>query len=229
MTEQKDNRTATQRIADLEKVVVQIYQSVDSISTALNGMGAQLQGMSSLPEAVKHLNRVVQAMVNLSTADTKITAPSVNDEIRKLNVEEMKEGVEQFVKNGSLVPTNAVAADSFVVGRETNSEGKELYIRRQLAVGSMPPEYQQKIIGAKVGDLVDTEANVVLEVQEIYQIVQPQAPAPTPVDAPLVPEAQTPEANPTAPAVAETSPAPAETPNSDPAPAAAATEATPST
>jgi len=183
--QQNQKRTAVQRIEDLERGVMGMFQSGDM-------MGRDLM---TCKEAIKLLGNKIDAIVKAIQRGGELNDDVIGNIMVENNVTELKTRVDQLIAAGTLVATTEpVGDDNFVVGREVDDTGKVLNPRLQFVLGALQEELRNKIKGAKTGDTVEfQEGKVKFELQEAYSVAKP-APA---VQA--VPEAA-PEASP-APAV----------------------------
>lgn len=221
MAENKDNRTATQRIEDLEKMVVLLYQSNSELVAAVQNFQRFMGDMGLVKDALKLLNRKTEAIVQAATPETGITPTSVSDLVINMNVEDLKNQVQGYLASGQIEPTDSVTATSFVVCEESNSEGVVVNPRIQFRTDTVEEKVQKALLGAKAGDTVSFgENNFNAKVLEIYNLVPPKAPeapaaapaateAAAPAQADAAPAAATPDA---APAAAELPSPPAENP-----------------
>jgi len=209
-----DNRSASQRIEDLEKASVSLYQALESFSKEL--------GLNR--ETTKLLSNKVDAIVKVAASGSAINDESVVKAMIQNNVVELKEKVNDLIKNGVLVSQDAVDETSFVVAREIDDQGNEVNPRVQFALGALQKELQDKVKGSKAGDVLNLqEGKLKLQIMETYSIKAPQPPEAAaetdsaPADsAPADSSADAASAAPEAPTAevpaAETSAAPAEQP-----------------
>lgn len=159
-------RTATQRIEDLEGAVVSMYQTGNNMA----------RDVLTLKEAIKLMGNKVDAIVKVVNKQLPLTDENIAQAMIDNNVEELKGKVTDYIDRGSLVSSETIQEDSFVVGRELNEEGKAVNPRIQFSFGALTKELQEKMLGSKVGDLLDLEEGKLrFEVTEIYQITKPSA------------------------------------------------------
>jgi len=219
--EKKDNRSASERIGDLENAVMSLYQTVDNLA----------RDTMTIKEAIKLLGNKTDSIIKVSVSGEPVNDDNVTKAMVQNNVEELARKVESMVAQGILVATDQTAPDSFIVGSELDQDNKTINPRLQFALYSFAnkPEIQNKLLGSRPGDILTLEeGKLKFNVQEVYQIQQPKAPdapvAETP--APAVDSVPTAEAAPAAPALTDTTTAPSAQETSAPT-APASTDAAP--
>lgn len=177
-----DNRSASQKISDLENALMALYQTADNMA----------RDVMTIKEAIKLLGNKVNSIVQASAGGEQLTDAVISRIMIENNCEELAQKVKAMVAQGVLVSQDQIADDSFVVGSEINEQGETVNPRLQFAVYSLSPkEVQDKLKGSKVGDTVSfEEGKLRFQVSEIYQIQQPQAPAQeaAPAEQPAAPE-----------------------------------------
>lgn len=163
----QDNRTASQKISDLENALMSLYQAVDTIGRDLN----------TAKDAIKLLGNKLDSVVKASSQGEPLTDAVISRIMIENNVAELADKVKVMAAQGVVVPTDQVANDSFLVGAEVNDLGETVNPRLQFALFAIKPvELQEKFVGARVGDLITVaEGRPKYKVQEIYKI-QPQTP-----------------------------------------------------
>lgn len=184
-----DNRSASQKIGDLERAMMQLYQTADAMA----------RDLGTVKDAIKLLGNKVDSIVKASQKGEAITDEVISRIMIENNCEELKQKVTIMQAQGILAPQEQIGADSFVVGAELNDAGETINPRLQFALYALSPELQEKLTGAKVGDtLTLQEGKLRFKVLESYQIQQPEAPAEAVQEAPAQAPAEgtAPEANP---------------------------------
>lgn len=156
--------TAAQRIAQLEQIVAGYEDRFaiigDEIDT-LRGLVATL---------ARRLNASIEATESQDT---------VKDIIMDQNVQELQGKVDFLIAQGVLEKGDdtEIADKTFIVGREIDSTGKVINPRIQFSFGTVLPDYQEKIKGMKVGDVIlpdeGDEAGLSIEITEVYKMVDP--------------------------------------------------------
>lgn len=181
MSENKDNRTATQRIEDLEKVVTMLYQATQQSVASLQSLGAMQSDMGLVKDALKLLNKKTEAIIQTATAETGITAASVSALVVKMNVEDLTAQVAGYVANGHLAPTEEVAANSYLVAEEYAADGTLANPRIQFRLDSQDQATQDALKGKKAGDSVSFgDGKLSAKILEVYSLVEPKAPEAAP-------------------------------------------------
>lgn len=221
MSENNDNRTATQRIEDLEQVVTTIYQGVTEIMNSLNSTGKRLstlqEDMVLVKDVLKLLNKKSEAIIQAAKAETGITAASVTDLVVKMNVNDFKNQVAVYLQNNQIVAAETVTDQSFLVCEEINSKGEVVNPRLQFRIDTLEESVKNAFLGKKAGDLISFGGDKLdAKILEVYSLVTP--PAPTSEAAPAPVQEATPEA---APAAAEQALAQESAPAAETAPAEA--------
>lgn len=167
--QQQDKRTASQRIDDLERGLMGLYQTCDNMA----------RDMMTIKDAIKLLGNKLDAVTKASNNGEKLTDEVLSRIMVENNIEELKEKVTALVAQGILVAAEDVTAQSFVVGRELAEDGAIQNPRMQFVVSALNPEVKDKFPGSKVGQTLNLqEGKWRFEIQESYNIVTPQPPAP---------------------------------------------------
>lgn len=159
-------RTASERIADIESAMMSLYQANQNISREL----------LTLKEALKlvglKLEAVCTAVVN--------NVPPTNDTLSKLmleaTIESLKSKVSELVSQGVLMTSSGAAGPgTFLVGKELGKDNEIINPRLQFVFGALPEEVQNKLLGMKVGDnvVVDNEKVRSFTLEELYAILAP--------------------------------------------------------
>jgi hypothetical protein len=179
MVNPQDKRTASQRIDDLERAVMSIFQVSNNMA----------RDNSMIKDALKLLGNRVTALIQLLAGNQLglvVGEDSVDRVMRENQVEELKEKVTNLIEQGFFITADTIGENTFVVGTENEPDeadgtpGKIVHPRLQFTLASLEKEVQDKLLGAKVGDTVTFKENaLVFKVQEVYTIVNP-TPAPAP-------------------------------------------------
>jgi hypothetical protein len=164
----KDKRTATQRIEDLERALMSLYQTADNMA----------RDLMTIKDALKILGNKTDALVKALVRDgSKISDDIISSIMIENNVEELKEKVATLVTQGILTPSEEIVESSFVVGRDVGQDGKVVNPRIQFAFSGINPEVREKLRGAKAGQVIEFSADKnKFEVLEVYTIGTPGAP-----------------------------------------------------
>lgn len=179
--EQPKQRTASQRIDDMERGLMALYQTADNMA----------RDVMTIKEAIKLLGNKLASVVKASENGEQVNDEVISRIMVENNVEELKEKVTDLVNQGILASAEEVTAQSFVVGRELGDDGAIVNPRMQFVVSATQEHVRPKFLGAKVGQVLDLEEGKwKFEVQEIYSIQTPQPPqAAQQADAEAAPQA----------------------------------------
>lgn len=193
--QQQAKRTAVQRIDDLERGLMGMFQAGDNLA----------RDTMTLKEAIKLLGNKVDAIVKATMAGEDLNDQVLSRIMVENNVTELKNKVSQLIASGTLAPSeNPVDEKTFIVGREVDQDGTVLNPRLQFVLNSLKEELREKIKGKKVGESVQfQEGKLNFEIQETYEIVVPKAPE---AEAQAQEAAPASEAQPVAPAAEQSSP-----------------------
>lgn len=158
-------RTATQRLEDLENMMMNMFHTADNMA----------RDIITLKEAVKLLGNKVDSIVTLLSTGKEVSDDTVADIMMENNSKELKSKVDGLVEQGILVLSDGIVGTrSFVVGRELDDTGQVVNPRIQFALSALPENLQSKVVGSKAGDVVTLEEGKLnLEVLEVYSIETP--------------------------------------------------------
>lgn len=166
--QQSDKRTAAQRIDDMERGLMALYQTADNMA----------RDLMTVKEAIKLLGNKLDAVVKASNRGEQLNDDVISKIMVENNIEELKSKVTDLVNQGILVASEEVGEQSFVVGREIDENGEVKNPRMQFVVSALNQDVRSKFPGAKVGQTLDLqEGKWKFEIQEAYSIQTPQAPA----------------------------------------------------
>ncbi|NJO48294.1 MAG: hypothetical protein HC840_01100 [Leptolyngbyaceae cyanobacterium RM2_2_4] len=167
--QQADKRTASQRIDDMERGLMALYQTADNMA----------RDLMTVKEAIKLLGNKLDSVVKASSRGEALTDEVIAKIMVENNVEELKEKVTNLVNQGVLVAAEEVGPNSFIVGRELADDGTVQNPRMQFVVSALQPEVRDKFPGAKAGQTLELqEGKWKFEVQEVYNIQTPEQAAP---------------------------------------------------
>lgn len=187
---QADKRTASQRIDDMERGLMALYQTLDNWS----------RDVQTMREAIKLLGNKLDSVVKASNNGEQLSDEVIARIMVENNVQELKEKVDNLINQGILIKAEQAKQTSFIVGRELADDGKIQNPRMQFVVSALQEDVRAKFPGAKAGDIITLqEGKWKFELQEVYDIVTPQAPQAVPQE--------------TAPAAQETTPSGESTPS----------------
>jgi len=138
---------------------------------------------AAVEQRLQNLEEINEALVNLSGR------AQVEEEVKRLHIErvEAKAAIEQkaletALATGKIKEVETIGELSVIVGSEVDKDGNKLYPSRvQVLYATLLKEYQEKLLGKKVGDVIETPFGSKLTVQIVYDIVPPdQQPKPAP-------------------------------------------------
>lgn len=201
-------KTAGQRLDDLERALISLYQNVEGLGRTVN----------TIRDAVTLLGNKVDALAKANIRGEAPTDETLSQIMIDNNVEELKNKVEGLKKAQVLVPTDIVGEGSFVVGRELAADSdKVINPRLQFTLQALAKEVGEKIKGHLVGDIIAIqEGQVRFEVLEVYNVQAPPV-AETAPEAAAAPAADATQAAPATEAPAQSAPqAPTQTPAATP-------------
>lgn len=161
----EQKKTASQRIDDLERGLMSLYQAADNMA----------RDMGTIKEAIKLLGNKLDAVVKASERGESLNDTVIAKIMVENNVEELRSKVLDLVNKGVLASTEEVQLNSFVVGRELSEDGAVQNPRMQFVVAQLQENVRNKFPGSKVGQILDLEEGKwKFEVQEIYNIQTPE-------------------------------------------------------
>lgn len=184
MAEQnQDKRTASQKIDDLERAIMGLYQTADNMA----------RDLMVLKDAVKLLGNKLQSVVQILASGSAVTDESISQKMIENNVSELRDKVTALVTQGVLVATDTVTESSFLVGRELADDNSLVNPRLQFALAALGEELKTKLKDGKIGEVITLqEGKLKFELLEVYNIQSPKAPEDTPA-LEAVPTASEPE------------------------------------
>lgn len=179
--QQKDRRTVNEKIADLERAVISMFNMNSNMA----------QDLGTAKEALSLMGLKTDAIILIAErAGLGITTEAVAAAMVEIKQNKMKEDVALYVTQGVIAPADTITMRSFVVGRDLSKDGSGTVINPRLQFTMNPkeisPESIDKLLGAKVGQvIVFGDDKNQFEVQEIYLIGKSEEPAPeAPAEAP---------------------------------------------
>lgn len=166
-----DNRTATQKIADLENGVMSLFQVNQNLT----------RDVAMLKDALKLLDNKLNSMAKALNGGEQPTDEVLTRIMTQNNVEELAQKVSNMVNQGFLVKEEQISENSFVVGSELDATDALVNPRLQFALKAIAPNFQEKLLGSKPGDvLLLEEGKLRFKVLESYLIQEPKAPEAAP-------------------------------------------------
>lgn len=132
----------------------------------------------------------------------------VEKKVQDLHIEKLetraaadKIALELALKEGRVAPSDVVGEKSVVVGSEVDRDGVPLHPLRvqQLWQAIQSPEMKEKLLGKKVGDVIETSIGTKFTVNEVYDITmkaEAAAADPRPVEVPVPETTEVPASEP---------------------------------
>lgn len=162
-----DKRTASERIEDLERAVMSGFQVSNSMA----------RDIMIIKDALKLLGNKVDSIMKASRNGEALTDENISKIMLENNIEDLRGKVTALVNQGILAPTDTAGDNTFLVGSETEADGKVVHPRIQFTYGSLEKDLQDALKGKKAGEVVTfKEDKLRFVVKEIYNIVAPKAP-----------------------------------------------------
>lgn len=157
---------ASQKLEALENIIQKQSNQINIIADEID----------RLSNVITALAKRVNAIVRTGDEGQKISTEQVNALLVSDAAKELQGKVNFLVQQGILVLNNNKEIDdnTFVVGRELNSEGEEINPRVQFAVKSLEQDGQNKVKGKKAGDSIVGDDGINMEILEVFDIVTPQ-------------------------------------------------------
>lgn len=172
-----DTRSASQRIEDLENGVMAAFQTMDSMT----------RDILTIKEAIKLLANKTDSIVKATQRGEPLNDEVLSKIMIENNARELKDKVSAMVQQGILVKGETVEDSSFLVCRELNAQSELINPRLQFALQALVEDTRGKLKGAKVGDVIDIQEGLKLEIMETYDVRAPSAPI-TAAVTPAMPE-----------------------------------------
>lgn len=171
------NKFSNRNVGDnsLRKRAEGLQEKVERLEEMVGQLMLGIQEQSKRTgNTLGYLAETSQAVVEIIGKDQ---VAALIEEKRLVRAQEVadkdKEGLEKAIAEGWVTSTDKVAADSFLVGKETLANGKLLGVGRQsVAFSSLAPEYQMELLGKTVGAVAKTPVGGTFEIQEIYTLDQ---------------------------------------------------------
>lgn len=163
----QDNRSAGQRLADLENAIMSLYNVADSLT----------RDFMVLRDAVKLLDNKMNSVIKASNNGEPLSDEVIDRIMTENTVAELKRKVENMVAQGVVLPETQVSGNSFLVGSELEADGTVRNPRLQFALKTLPQALQDKLVGVDVGTVVHLEdGKLDFKVMESYVIAPPKPP-----------------------------------------------------
>ena len=184
-------KTATERLSSLENIVAASSERIVAIQNQAEGTIATINDLiQALQEILVSTNQVGRridrleqnlsmlsarqgVIVKLASSGTLNEENYVNEVVR-LKTESLKAEVDYMVKSGALVASEGpVEASDYLVTEELDADEKVVNPRAQFGLETMTEEVKNKVVGAKLGDVIKMSDEYSLRILEIYSIQNP--------------------------------------------------------
>lgn len=169
------HRNSKDRLDTLEKQVVALTQSVNALVDANQTLTLQVANLGHSLGLVSNRSSTVRAelaaLVQIIAENKPITLENIKEKVVSATVESLKSDVEKLVQEKILMPTEDVADDSYVVGKQV-MDGKVVNERIQFLLSSLDQDMQMKILSKKAGEtVIFGEGQPDLYIMEVYKDV----------------------------------------------------------
>jgi hypothetical protein len=155
-------KSATERLEAIEGEVPRLIAGVNN-------------GFSNLETRLNEMTEILNAIAQLH-GEAEVSAKVAENRIERAvqAAQRQKEGLEKAIIDGRVVVTDTVGPKSVVVCKETDKDGNATTPGRvQLEFGQIRPEFQEKFLGKGTGVKVEAPNGNILEVVEVYNLVDP--------------------------------------------------------
>lgn len=157
-------KTAGERIETLERTVGTLRKMIEVMATE----------MDKIQQSQIAIAQRLDATLKVAS-EGELNEKNVNEFVANYEIKRMKAQTDVLIEQGVFVPSETLEASGFVIGRELDKDGVVISPRTQAAVASLPEEVKEKLIGAKIGDLVTfSDDKLSFQVDEIFSIVTPE-------------------------------------------------------
>jgi hypothetical protein len=168
MSQQKQ-RSATERLGDLEQATMSVFQALDN----------QSRDLSLIKDAIKLLGNKLNSVVQLLEKGDSVNDANIAIQMVANNVAELDARIQGLKAQGILVRQEEVTAESFIVAREVDDNGTVINPRLQSLLASFPEAVQGKLLGAKAGDIVNVaDGKLKVELLDVYTFQAPEVEQP---------------------------------------------------
>lgn len=175
--EQKDNRTASQRLDDVERVVASLYNGLQQLANGLDSLAKSTQEFPMVRQGVQLLSKRLECLISIADPLSGISPANVDAAVVLSNVADLKEQINVWLGTGAITATDTVGEKTFVVALEKDAEGKVANPRIQFALEFQREDLRTALTGKKVGETISFgEGKLDLEITELYTINEPKPP-----------------------------------------------------
>lgn len=163
-------------MADKPKTILERVQNlesnVQSIAQAFNQVDEQRQ---TLGEVIEVLQTALTELGDDFAGKVQKRIEERREEQRKARDARAAEAVSKMVADGTLTVVDAVAQDSFLVGRILAADGSVVSAQAQGVLGTFPPTMREQLVGKTVGEFVTDADGSKFELLELYKFDSPKA------------------------------------------------------
>lgn len=161
MSNNQKQRSATERLNDVEQSLMSVFQALDNMT----------RDLMMVKDAIKLLGNKMDSIVQATVSGQPLTDEVIANLMVQNNVADLKAKVDGLIAQGILIEQATVEAQSFLVIRELDETGKIVNPRLQFTMGALDQSVTEKLVGAKVGQTIDVKEGALrVEILEIYGI-----------------------------------------------------------
>lgn len=156
-------KTILERVQNLES-------NVQSIAQAFGQVDEQRQ---TLQEVIEVLQTTLDELGNDLTGRVQKRIEDKREAASQARDARAAEAVAKMAKDGTLVATDVVEADSFLVGRILGADGTVVAAQVQGVLSTFPPTMRDKLVGKTVGEATEDQDGSKFELLELYKFGTP--------------------------------------------------------
>lgn len=178
-----------------------ILERVTDLEVNLRGLASNFSRIDQLNQGLADIVDVLQATLAELNATSEgfegkveLRVQAKRDEQRKQRDARAAEAVSRMAADGTLVPTDTVSDQAFVVGRLFNPDGVVISERVQGVLGVFPEQLRSQMLGKGAGESVKDTDGSTFELLEVYLFGTPK-PVTEAVSAPTDEPSTTPTAD----------------------------------
>lgn len=158
--------------------VKSLLERMEAIENAHDLMAQQIsQVFSNQNQRMANLGNLIEAIVELTGGPEVVDAKmaEISDRRAVEESKKAKEALEKGIADGQVEAIDAAGPRTLIVGKEKDKDGETVVPGRvQILYESVLKEYQEKLLGQKVGFTFTTKSGGTFEVLEIYKINEVQ-------------------------------------------------------
>jgi len=169
-------RSMVQRLVDLEKTTKNQGQIIQFLANQLNNLALQFNGqnqnVSSMKFQLQSALEVSAGIIRSLRDGLTLSEESIQSSIVANKEDNLKSQVEQLKAAGVLSVAESATPKTFVVAKELDDKGTLISGRTQFTVNQLSEDLSSKFTGAKTGDKVEIDNGHVIEILELYDVVE---------------------------------------------------------